>query len=494
MELYAAVRRSVYVEGLSERAAARRFGLARETVRKMLRYRRPPGYRRAQPIRRPKLDAFTGIIDQILREDQCRPKKQRHTAKRIGERLRAEYGFTGGDTIVKAYVREQRLGGQEMFVPLAHPPGDAQADFGEALVVIAGVECKAHYLVVDLPHSDDAFVQAFPAETTEAFCEGHNAAFRYFGGVPRRIVYDNTKLAVARILGDGTRLRTQVFSELQSHYLFDDHFGRPGKGNDKGKVEGLVGYARRNFFVPIPRFASWDVLNADLERQCRERRGRRLRRHTETIGERFARDRETLLPLPPVPYDACDTRTTRVTSLSLVRYRRNDYSVPTAYGHHAVLVKGYVDDVVIVCGSAEIARHRRSYDQEVLIFEPRHYLALLERKTGALDQAAPLAGWALPEEFLRLRRLLEARLGKPGTREYVQVLRLLEDFRLAHVRGAVQDALRLGAIGFDAVKHLVLCRLDHRPARLDLAQYPHLPVARVATTAAANYLALLGAE
>ena len=168
---------------------------------------------------------------------------------------------------MKAYVRAQRLGGQEMFVPLAHPPGDAQADFGEALVVIAGVACKAHDLVVDLPHSDDAFVQAFPAETTEAFCEGHNAAFGYFGGVPRRIVYDNTKLAVARILGDGTRLRTQVFSELQSHYLFADHFGRPGKGNDKGKVEGLVGYARRNFFVPIPRCASWDVLNADLERQ-----------------------------------------------------------------------------------------------------------------------------------------------------------------------------------------------------------------------------------
>ena len=258
-------------------------------------------------------------------------------------------------------MRAQRLGGQEMFVPLAHPPGDAQADFGEALVVIAGVECNAHDLVVDLPHSDDGFVQAFPAETTEAFCDGHNAAFTYFGGVPRRIVYDNTKLAVARILGDGTRQRTQVFSELQSHDLFDARFGRPGKGNDKGKVEGLVGYARRNFFVPIPRVGSWDALNADRERQCNARRGRRLRRHTETIGERFARDREALLPLPPVPYDACDTRTTRVTSLSLVRDRRNDYSVPTAYGHREVLVKGSVDDVVIVCGSDEIARHRRSY-------------------------------------------------------------------------------------------------------------------------------------
>lgn len=493
MELYAEVRRCVYVEGLSERAAARRFGLARETVRKMLRYRLPPGYRRTQPIRCPKLDGVTGIIDQILRDDQHHPKKQRHTAKRICERLRAEHAFRGGYTIVKDYVREKRLGGQEMFVPLVHPPGDAQADFGEALVVVDGVERKAHYLVVDLPHSDDAFVKAFPAETTEAFCDGHNAAFRYFGGVPRGIVYDNTKLAVARILGDGTRQRTQVFSELQSHYLFDDRFGRPGKGNDKGKVEGLVGYARRNWFVPIPHVASWDALNANLERQCRARRGQRLRRHTETIGERFARDRAVLLPLPPVPYEACDTRPTRVTSLSLVRYRRNDYSVPTAYGHREVVVKGFVDEVVIVCGSEEIARHRRSYERETLIFEPRHYLALLERKIGALDQAAPLAGWALPEAFGRLRRLLEARLGQAGTREYVQVLRLLEDFRLAHVSGAIQDALRLGAIGFDAVKHLVLCRLEHRPPRLDLAQYPHLPAPRVQTTAAADYLALLGA-
>ena len=486
--------RSVYVEGLSERAAARHFGLARETVRKMLRYRRPPGYRRAQPIRRPKLDAFTGIIDQILREDQSRPKKQRHTAKRIGERLRAGARLHGRRHD-RQHLRARAAAGRAGDVRAAGASaGDAQADFGEALVVIAGVECKAHYLVVDLPHSDDGFVKAFPAETTEAFCDGHNAAFRYFVGVPRRIVYDNTKLAVARILGDGTRQADAGLQRAPVALLIRRSFRTPGQGQRQRESGRLVGYARRNFFVPIPRFDSWDALNADLACQCRARRGRRLRRHTETIGERFARDRAALLPLPPVPYDARETRPTRVTSLSLVRDRRNDYSVPTAYGHREVLVKGSVDDVVIVCGSDEIARHRRSYGREELIFDPRHYLALLERKTGALHQAAPLAGWALPEEFLRLRRLLEARLGKPGTREYVQVLRLLEDFRLDHVRGAVQDAVRLGAIGFDAVKHLVLCRLDPRPARLNLAQYPHLPVARVATTAAANYLALLGAE
>ena len=180
-------------------------------------------------------------------------------------------------------------------------------------MVVAGVERKAHYLAMDLPHSDDGFVAAFPAETTEAFLEGHVRAFAYFGGVPTRILYDNTKIAVARMLGDGQREKTRAFSELQSYYLFAEKFGRPAKGNDKGKVEGLVGYVRRNFMVPIPRVNSWDELNAHLEAECRKRRQRRLRGHTETIGERFERDRLALLPLPSSPYEACEKQTARST-------------------------------------------------------------------------------------------------------------------------------------------------------------------------------------
>ena len=281
--------------------------------------------------------------------------------------------------------------------------------------------------------------------------------------MPRSILYDNTKLAVARILGDGERQRTRAFAELQSHYLFLDRFGRPGKGNDKGKVEGLVGYARRNFLVPIPTAASFAELNARLEQHCLDRLSDRLRGHAESIGERLERDLAALQPRPPVPYDACDRRPARVSSLSLVRYERNDYSVPTAYGHRPVLVRGYVEEVVIACGAEVIARHQRSYAREDFVFDPLHYLALLEQKTGALDQAAPLQGWDLPEAFATLRRLLEARMGKPGKREYVQVLRLLETFRLEDVHAAVREALRLGAIGFDAVKHLVLVP-DRAPA------------------------------
>jgi hypothetical protein len=154
-------------------------------------------------------------------------------------------------------------------------------------------------------------------------------------------------------------------------------------------------------------------------------------------------------------------------------------------------VKGYVHEVVIACASEVIARHQRSYEREAVVFDPLHYMALLEQKTRALDQAAPLAGWQLPECFITLRRLLEARLNKHGSREYVQVLRLLETFALAEVTHAIEDALLLGTISFDAVRHLLLCRIERRPPRLDMQNYPHLPMAQVRTTQAADYMTLL---
>src|SRR5215213_6829011 len=457
----------------------------------MLAFAVPPGYRRRGPPVRPRLGPFTAVIDRILEEDRSAPAKQRHTAKRIHERLRAEHGFAGGYTIVKDYVRERRARVREVFVPLAHPPGHAQADFGEAVAVVGGVERKVHFFCLDLPHSDACFVKAYPAERLEAFCDGHNAAFAFFGGVPRSILYDNTRLAVARILGDGTRERTRGFAELRSHHLFLDRFGRPGKGNDKGKVERLFGYARRNFLVPVPRVESFAALNAHLERRCLDRLDHRVRGHAESIGERLQRDLAALQARPAAPYEACERKAARVSAMSLVRFDRNDYSVPTEYGHREVLVRGYVEAVVIACGTAVIARHGRSYAHADILLEPLHHLPLLERKTGALDQAAPLAGWDLPEAFLTLRRLLEARLGKAGRREWVQVLRLLEVFRPEEVEAGVGEALRLGAIGFDAVKHLVLCRVERRPPRLDLEVYPYLPRARVATTSARAYLDLL---
>ncbi len=455
VELYGRVRLAVLGQGISQREAARRFGIDRGTVSKMVAHSAPPGYRQSLAPRRPKLDAHIGFIDQILHDDIGAPKKQRHTIQRIYDRLREERGFDGGYTTVRDYVHPRRQRMKEAFVPLAHPAGHAQADFGEAWAVI--------------------------------------------GGVPQSILYDNTRLAVAKILGDGTRKRSTLFGALQSHYVFEDRYGRPGKGNDKGKVEGMVGFARRTFMVPFPRARDFADLNVMLETRCRERQGKTLRGKTASIGARMTADQAVFQDLPAVPFEACDKRPGRVTSQALVRYKNTDYSVPVAYAHRDVMVKAYVEEMVIVADGQEIARHRRSYEAGDFVFDPLHYLALLEQKVGALDQAAPLQGWDLPAEFATLRRLLEARLSPKnrraaGKREYVQVLRLIETFPFATVHGAVRDALHLNALSYDAIKHLALCRVEKRQPKLDLAAYPHLPVARVTTTSPSSYMSLLSGE
>jgi transposase len=490
--MYRKVRHAYFRQGMSKRAIARHFGISRDSVDKMIVYSAPPGYRRTAPIKRPKLDGFTEVIDAWLCEDTDRPRKQRHTAKRGLDRLRDEHGFTGGYTIVKAYLREHQRRSREMFVPLHHAPGHAQADFGEALVVIGGVEQKAHFFVMDLPHSDACYVRAYPAATAEAWADGHVHAFAFFGRAPLSVLYDNDRCLVACILPDGTRKRAALFSGLLSHYVIEDHYGRPGKGNDKGAVEGIVGWSRRNFMAPLPRFATWDDFNAWLEEQCRKRQADVLRGHGETIGKRLQRDLEAMAPLPPAPFEACDQATGRVSSQALVRYKTNDYSVPVAYGHRDVWIRGYVDKVVIGCGGEVVTRHPRCYGREDMVFDPIHYLPLLEQKIGALDQAAPLAGWDLPAEFHTLRRLMEARLLKAGRREYVQALRLLETFELADLHMAVKAALRMGAVGFDAIKHLVLCQVERRPPKLDLDVHPYLPRANVGATSAASYMCLVG--
>jgi transposase len=245
VETYATVRQLVFLQGLSRREVARRLGISRDSVAKMCRYSAPPGYVRTKAVLRPKLGRLIGVIDAIVAADDTAPAKQRHTARRIWQRLRDEHGFTGGYTTVKDYVRRVRARRREVFVPLAHPPGHAQIDFGEAVGMIAGRRVKLHLFCLHLPHSDASFVKAYVAETTEALLDGVATGFGFFGGVPLSVLLDNMKLAVVRILPDGRRERTAAFTRLISHFVFQDRYGRPGRGNDKGHVEALVKYAQR---------------------------------------------------------------------------------------------------------------------------------------------------------------------------------------------------------------------------------------------------------
>src|SRR5262245_15640944 len=277
MENWAEIRRRVLVDGLSKRAACREYDIHWDTLQKILENPEPPGYRRKAPRPRPKLEPFLPVIHQILEGDKKAPKKQRHTARRIFERLRGEHGYTGGLTIVKGAVAAWRRRSAEVFVPLAHPPGEAQVDFGQAEVVLDGQAATVALFVMTLPYSDAVFVCAFPRECTEAFLEGHVRAFAFFGGVPRRISYDNTRVAVAQVTGGRDRKVTDAFLRLKSHHLFEGHFCRVRRPNEKGHVETLVGFARRTCLVPVPAVhGGLEPLNADLQRRCREDLSRRL--------------------------------------------------------------------------------------------------------------------------------------------------------------------------------------------------------------------------
>ena len=442
MEQWISIRRRVLVDGVSKRQILRETGMHWRTLEKILEHGVPPGYRRSGPPPKPKIGPYLPKITEILDADRQMPRKQRHTAKRIWQRLIDEEGFDGGYTTVKDAVRELQDRRQEVFVPLEHRPGEAQMDFGHALANIGGVLRKVAFFAMVLPYSDALFVMAFDRECTETFWEGHVRAFQFFGGVPNRISYDNSKVAVSKITGSRARRITAGFAQLVGHYLFEHHFCLVRRANEKGVVEGVVKYARLNFMVPVPQVRDLAELNAKLLEACRSDLARRLRGQSGTKAELLAEERSSLRDLPTLPFDACRTRPGQANSESLVRFNDNDYSVPVEYAHHPVTVRGYFDRVEIGHQQEVIAVHERCWDRQQVIFEPKHYLPLLERKPGALDYARPLANWQLPDCFGQMRRRLEAELGYAGTREYIRVLRLLELHPISQVQQAVEHGLQ----------------------------------------------------
>lgn len=473
MDEWTEIRRKVLVEGVSKRSILRDYGIGHQVLAKILAHAEPPGYQMAEARRKPVLGPYLGVIDEILEDDKKAPPKQRHTARRIFERLRDEYGYGGCYSQVQTAVKEAKQYSKEAFVPLSHPPGHAQFDFGEAVVEIAGVRKKAALGLITLPYSDTYFLSAYPRECTETFQAAHVAGFEFFGAVPLRTSYDNTTIAVTKVMGT-ERALTRAFLALESHYLFDHHFCHVGRGNEKGHVETHVGYARRNLLVPVPSFASWAALNDYLAAACYADLFRRVRGKVGTKAERLAEDRAAMLALPSCAFEPRRVEQRHANSLSLVRFDRNDYSVPTAFAHHEVTVIGGIEEVTVTAGTDVVARHRRHWGKEHVSFDPLHYLALLERKPGALDFARPLENWGLPECFAILRRRLEADLGHGGTREFIKVLRLLEHSSVPALARAVEAALRIGAEGSDAIA-LILFHQAERPVGLfSLDGHPHL--------------------
>ena len=488
MEKWLKIRERVLRKGVSKRQILRETGMHWKTLEKILEHPFPPSYQRSKPPVKSKIGPYLKRIREILETDKSMPKKQRHTAKRIWERLEKEEGFTGKYTIVKDAVREIKKTSKEVFMPLKQPPGEAQVDFGQAVCKMGGILRKVHFFVMCLPYSDAFFIKAYDRECTETFWDGHVRAFNFFGGVPKRITYDNSKIAISKLTGSREREITQGFKELLSHYLFKYHFCLVRRPNEKGVVEGLVKYSRLNFMVPVPVVRDFKELNDHLLQMCHHDLQRVLRGSGNKTKESLLLEESfSFYTLPFKPFDACRKQPGKVNSELLVRFDDNDYSAPMEYAFCDVTVKGYTDRVELLRFNDIIAVHRRCWDKHKQIFDPLHYLPLLERKPHSMAFAKPFENFKLPGCFDVLRRRAEHEMAQDGTREYISVLRLLGKYRLADLARAVEKALKVRAVTKDVVEQFLPSAKPWVQTSFKLGTRKHLRLVQVSKTNINDY-------
>lgn len=489
------IRKLVLMKGSSEREAARECRVSRHTVRRALAGAEPPKYHLTKPRPRRVLDKVRELVEEMLRSDLGQPKKQHHTARRIYHRLRDEYGFRGAESSVRRCVAELRRRQPEVFVPLSYEAGsEAQVDFGEAEVIIAGERIVVQLFCIKLCYSHLPFVIAFPHQRQEAFFDGHCQAFAFFGGVPGRLTYDNLKVAVQRILVGHDRDEQVAFQSLRAHYLFDSHFCNPGHGNEKGQVESLVGYVRRNALVPVPEVGSFAELNAHLRRWCEQELERTLLGMTGTIGERLTTERAVLHALPSRPFDCARVVLAKVNRYAQVTYDTCVYSVPWQYAHRPATVKAYVDRVEVWVGREQVAQHVRCYERHGTVLALDHYLDVFLRKPGALQFAIPFKQAILPEAYHAFHRALKQAHGpRSGDKEFVRVLILLRQYAAEDVLWAVTEALQRGAWYADAVRSLLVMRSmpQETPRSLDPNEFMNMPVMQIPPAGTEHFNRLL---
>lgn len=453
------IRRAYYLEKKSVRRIAKEEQCSRETAKKALTdqptkpYPSPPA--KSAPVFQP----YQTRVETLLAQNDSLPRKQHYTAHRIFEIIRSE-GYQGCESRIRQVVGQWKRAHTtpEVFLPLEFEPGqDAQCDWGEAIASIAGRQQTVHVFVLRLCYSRKAFVMAFPSQNQESFFSGHVQAFSHFGGVPARISYDNLTTAVKFVHEKGRgRRQTRAFVALRSHYLFESHFCTPRQAHEKGGVEHEVGFSRRNFLVPIPQAVSFEDLNHHLLEECLKDDQRRVSRQPSTIGQMWERERSFLQPLPAFEYDCCQTTTVRLTPYSQATFETNRYSVPVNRATSTVMVKAYPFYLEVLDRGTLLARHPRCYDREQDIFEPLHYLPLLEQRPGAFDYAKPLKQWRRdwPSSYHRMLRELRERWPEGrGVQEFIRILQLHQDHPVSLVEQAIEQALAFGCVHLDGVLH-----------------------------------------
>ena len=467
------IRRKVLLDGHSQRDVARELGHSRKTVAKAMEHPIPPGYTMGKARVSPVMDKFRAVIEQWMESDKTAPPKQRHTAQRMFERLRDEQEFSGDAGTVRRFVaRLKAQQPREAFMPLVFEAGEeAQVDWGEAKVIENGTQRTVQLFCMRLSHSKASFVHPYERATMEAFLDGHVRGFEFFGGVPRRLAYDNLKSAVTHVGRGRERRLNERFMQLRSFYLFDTRFCNVESGNEKGDVENLVKRSQRTYLTPVPEVTGIATDLADqLLSHCRRDLLKVDDRQTLSRGELLAKERLAFLPLPAVPFAACREESTHVSKQMLVRFDCNDYSVPTEQAHRPCVVRGFVDRVQIEVDHEPVALHPRSYGQGEFVLEPLHYLKLLERKPGSLDNARPFKQTQWGEELCSMRKELEYRQpGGAGTKQFIEILQLALAYPMEAVQRAVGACVDRRAYSVAAVINVLRNQPRRAVLRLDLS-------------------------
>ena len=431
MEVIAEIRRLHFVKHVTVSDLAKQFKLSRPTIRKHLKTIKEPVYPTRQHQPHPKLGDYLDQLKSWLELDAALPSKRRRTAQRLYECLQVE-GYSGGYTAVQRYVKDwkqSRSGSpsiKQAFVPLAFPPGETcQFDWSHETVVIGGVEQVIKVAHFRLSYSRQMFVMAYPRETQEMVLDAHNQAFAFFGGVPKRMVYDNLKTVVDAIFVGKERRFNRRFLTLANHYLFEPVACTPESGWEKGQVENQVGNIREWLFTPIPKFEDFPSLNAWLAKRCQELAARPHPEQTRrTTADCFVEEHPLLMPIK-VPFDGYVETMRRVSSQCLIGVDRNRYSVPAQWANRVVSVRLTADRVRMVADGEIIAEHRRRFCRDQLICDPWHYLPVLEKKPGALRHGAPFVQWELPVSIKVVRdRILKQ---DKGDRAFVDLLLMARD-------------------------------------------------------------------
>jgi transposase len=471
------IRRKVLLDGESQREVARELGHSRKTVAKALAHPTPPGYRGSKARKSPVMDPVRSIIEAWLEADKTAPPKQRHTAARIFERLRDEHQFKGSESTVRRFVAGLKTQQpKEAYMPLAFDPGEeGQVDWGEAKVIQNGIEGTVQLFCVRLAHSKASFVYPYERATMEAFLDGHVRALAFFGGVPRRLAYDNLKSAVVYVGKGRHRQLNEHFKQLRSHYLFETRFCNVASGNEKGDVENQVKRSQRTYLTPVPQVTSMVELAEKLEGDCRRDLEKVDDRQTQSRGQLLERERTAFVPLPPVAFQACREEATHVSKQLLVRFDGNDYSTPTEHAQRPCVVRGYVDRVEVQVNHERVATHPRSYGKGEFVLEPMHFVKLLERKPGSLDNARPFKGDPWGPDLRAMRTELEYRQPDgAGTKQFIRILQLALTHPIDTVRRAVAVCVSRRAYGVAAVVNVLNNEPQRDVPRLDLSHRAEL--------------------